>query len=283
MNQDIEAHLSECHPCATFQEKQPKETLLNDPASTKPWNALAMDNFDFNGKHYLIVVHCFSKFVVVKPSTDLTSRTTINSLLDIFAEHGFPATIRCDRGHNFVSNEFVEFCKHLNITITLSSGYHHSSNPVEHAVKTMKSLMKQYLTGNKSWQIALLEYLCTPLGPDIPSPSELMGRQSRGLLPLFQDHDAPKCVKEQVMLQREKDRHDAVVHDLPAVPVGATVSYINEDLKSWSIGRVKSHDGRSYVVATEDGRLSLSQSSSFVQDQCILWYAYNQPKQTFCS
>ena len=96
MNRDIEAHLSECHPCATFQEKQPTESLLNDPVSTKPWNALTMDNFDFNSKHYLIVVDCFSKFVVVKHSQDLTSRTTINMLLDMFSEHGFPATIRCD-------------------------------------------------------------------------------------------------------------------------------------------------------------------------------------------
>ena len=145
-----------------------------------------MDNFDFNGKHYLIVVDHFSKFIVVKPSKDLTSKTTINSLLDIFSVHGFPATIRCDHGHNFVSYEFVEFCKHLNITITLSSGYHHSSNPAECAVKTIKSLMKWCLAGNKSWHIALLEYLCTPLGPNIPSPSELMGRQFRGVLPLFQ-------------------------------------------------------------------------------------------------
>ena len=142
INQDIESHLSECRPCATFQEKQPKETLLNDPVSTKPWHALAMDNFDFNGKHYLIVVDLFSKFVVVKPSKDLTSRTTINSLLDIFSEHGFPATIRYDRGRNFVLSEFVDFCKKLNISVTLSSGYHHSSNPAEHAVKTVKSLMK---------------------------------------------------------------------------------------------------------------------------------------------
>ena len=103
MNQEIEAHLSECCPCATFQEKQPKETLLNDPVSNVPWKSLAMDNFDFNGKHYLIVVDRFSKFVIVKPSKDLTSRTTINLLLDIFSEHGFPATIRCDRGRNFVS------------------------------------------------------------------------------------------------------------------------------------------------------------------------------------
>ena len=29
----------------------------------------------------------------------------------------------------------------------------------------------------------------------------------------------------------------------------------NKDLKTWSIGRVESHEGRSYVVATEEGRL----------------------------
>ena len=39
------------------------------------------------------------------------------------------------------------------------------------------------------------------------------------------------------------------------MPVGATVSFINKDLNTWSIGRVESHEGRSYVVATEDGRL----------------------------
>ena len=48
-------------------------------------------------------------------------------------------------------------------------------------------------------------------------------------------------------------RHDAVAHNLPVVPVGATVSCINKDLKSWSIGRVGICDGRSYVVGTDDG------------------------------
>ena len=177
INQDIESHLLECHPCAIFQEKQPKETLLNDPISSKPWNALAMDNFDFSGKHYLIVVDRFRKLVVVKCSKDLTSGTTINLLLDIFSEHGFPATIRCDHGHNFISNEFVDFCKHLNITLTLSSGYHHSSNPAERVVKTVKSLMKHCLASNTLWRITLSEYLSTPPSSNIPSPSELMGRQ----------------------------------------------------------------------------------------------------------
>ena len=154
-------------------------------------------------------------------------------------------------------SEFVDFCKKLNISVTLSSGYLHSSNPAEHAVKTIKSLMKRCLAGNTSWQIALLEYLCTPLGPNIPSPSELMGRQFRGILPFFQDCGTAESVKEHVMLQKEKEkcRHDALAHDLPVIPVGATVNYINKDLKTWSIGRVDSCEGRLYVVATEEGRL----------------------------
>ena len=151
-------------------------------------------------------------------------------------------------------SEFVDFCKKQNISVTLSSGYHHSSNPAECAVKTVKSLKKQCLAGNTSWQIALLEYLSTPLGPDIPSLSELMGRQFRGILPFFQDCGVAESVKEHVMLQKEKEkcRHDASTDD---IPVGATVTYINKDLKTWSIGRVESCEGRSYVVATEEGRV----------------------------
>ena len=117
--------------------------------------------------------------------------------------------------------------------------------------------MKQYLAGNTSWRIALLEYLSTPLGSNIPSPSELMGRQFRGILPFFQDCGAAESVKEQGKLQKEKEkcRHNASAHDLPVIPVGATFTYTNKDLKTWSIGRVERCEGRSYVVAPEEGRL----------------------------
>ena len=83
-----------------------------------------------------------------------------------------------------------------------------------------------------------------------------MGRQFRGILSFFQDHGAAESVKEQVMLQKEKEkcRHDTLAHDLPVLPVGATVTYINKDLETWSIGRLGSRDGRSLVVGTEEGR-----------------------------
>ena len=210
------------------------ESLLNDPASTKPWTALAIENFELNGRHYLIIVDHFSKFTVVKHSQDSTSKITINLLLEVFSEHSIPSTISCDYGHNFVSSQFIEFCKQVNIVVTLYSGYHHSGNTVEHAVKTVKSLIKRCLEANTSWHIALIEYLSTPLGAHIPSPSQLMGRQFRGLLPFFQDHSASESIKEQELLMKEaeKQRFDKTALDLPVIPVGATVSYLNKGQKN---------------------------------------------------
>ena len=65
--------------------------------------------------------------------------------------------------------------------------------------------MKRCLQANTSWCIALIEYLSTPLGANIPSPSELMGRQFRGLLPFFQDCSASESIKEQALLMKEAE------------------------------------------------------------------------------
>ena len=79
----------------------------------------------------------------------------------------------------------------------------------------------------------------------------------QGLLPFFQDHSASESIKEQVLLikEAEKQRYDKMAHDLPVIPVGATVSYINKDQKTWSMGKVESCTLRSYVILTEEGRL----------------------------
>ena len=117
--------------------------------------------------------------------------------------------------------------------------------------------MKRCLAANTSWCIALLKYLSTPLGANIPSPLELIGRQFRGLLPFFQDHRTAESIKEQVLIlkEKEKQRHDTSAYDLSVIPVGATVSYLSKDQKTWSIDKVESHTLRSYVILTEEGRL----------------------------
>ena len=84
----------------------------------------------------------FSRFII-KKCASLTARCTIQLLLEIFMEHGIPSSVRCDRGRNFVSSEFGVFCIDLGIKMSYSSAYHHSSNQAEHAVRTVKDLIKQ--------------------------------------------------------------------------------------------------------------------------------------------
>ena len=140
MQKAIITHLSSCHPCAEFKIKQKPEPLSHD-VPIVAWHSLTLDNFEFKATHYLLVYNRFSQFIVVEKSDSLSARSTIQLLLEIFTEHGVPSSIRCDRCSNFLSSEFNIFCTDLNIHLTYSSVYHHSSNMAEHAVRTIKDLM----------------------------------------------------------------------------------------------------------------------------------------------
>ena len=127
---DIENFLSSCHPCMIHKTKQTAEPLEHD-IPTKPWHSLTLDNFEFKGSLFLIIYDRFTRFIIVKKCVDLSARTAIQSLLEVFCEHGVPSHICSDRGRNFVSSEFGTFCKDLEISLNFSSGYHHSANQAE--------------------------------------------------------------------------------------------------------------------------------------------------------
>ena len=114
-------------------------------------------------------------------------------LLEVFCEHGVPSFICTDRGRNFVSKDFNQFCQDLGIQLYFSSGYHHSANQAERTVCTVKDLMKCCCSASVHWRLALLEYLCTP-GPNGKSPSELLYRQFRGIMPMLSDSSS--CVSD---------------------------------------------------------------------------------------
>ena len=91
------------------------------------------------------------------------------------------------------------------------------------------------------WRIALLEFLCTP-GPDGHSSSELLGRQFCGILSEFI-----------VRKDKEKEKFDAKhPKELKPLLVGSTMSYLNSDLETWSVGVIilPSPDNRSHHIKT---------------------------------
>ena len=141
ITEDIKSSISACKPCLTFATKQQCEPHAFD-AQVKPWSLISLDNFEFKGNFYLMLLDVATKFVVVRPVHSLNTEATIGVLTSVFSEHGLPVGIRCDRGCNFVSNLFQEYCRHLGIQLSYSSAYHHSSNPAERAICTVKGLMK---------------------------------------------------------------------------------------------------------------------------------------------
>ena len=134
---DIENYLSTCHPHVymMYKVKQQAEPLEHD-VPTNPWYSLMLDNFEYKGSLYLIIYDRFTRFIVVQKCADLNACSAILSLLEVFCEHGVLSNINSDRGRNFVSKEFYTFCEDLGIVLNFSSGYHHSANQAQHAVRT---------------------------------------------------------------------------------------------------------------------------------------------------
>ena len=229
---DIENFLSRCCPCISHKIKQAADPLEHN-GPTKPWYSLTLNNFEFKGSLYLIIYDRFTRFIIVKKCVDLSARIAIQSLLEVFCEHGVPSHIHSDRGHNFVSNKFGIFCKDLGISLNFSSGYHHSANQGEHAMCTVKDLMKCCNSAGVHWRIALLEFLCTP-GPDSESLSSLVGRQFHGILPMI--HKVTNNTYSDKFSDRkdeEKEKFDTKhSRELKPLLVGSIVSYLNSDLKT---------------------------------------------------
>ena len=133
----------------------------------------------------------------------------------------------------------------------------HSDNQAERAVHTVKDLMKCCYSASVHWRIVLLEYLCTP-GPNGKSPSELLYRQFRGIMPTFNDSSA--CISDANKLaerrKEEKEKSDARHQcELKPLVIGSTVPFLNSDLKTWSMGKIhgRSSDNRNYEILTENG------------------------------
>ena len=93
MYNDIERYLATCRACMAHKIKQGAEPLECDIPSS-PWSSLTL----YKG---LIICDRFSRFIIVKMPKDLSARSTIMCLLEVFCEHGVPSFIHSDRGRNF--------------------------------------------------------------------------------------------------------------------------------------------------------------------------------------
>ncbi|GBN69289.1 hypothetical protein AVEN_147375-1, partial [Araneus ventricosus] len=76
------------------------------------------------------------------PVPDITSKSVVNALLQIFSRMGFPREIQTDQGKSFMSILTVEFLEKFGIKIVRSSIYHPQSNPVERFHRSVKRILR---------------------------------------------------------------------------------------------------------------------------------------------
>ena len=96
-------------------------------------------------------------------------------LKSIFAEYGLPTCINSDRCPCYVSEYFAAEMHKLRIQHITTSPHHHQSNGLaEVYVKITKCIMQKAKDTKEDPHLAMMVYQTTPLGPDQPSPMEIL-------------------------------------------------------------------------------------------------------------
>ena len=249
----IEAMVAKCVTCAKDRPVS-TEPLMSSSFPSRPWERLAMDLFDLNGKAHLVVIDYYSRCIESKRLDDTTSQGIVYTLKEIFATHGIPDIVISDNGPQFSAASFRQFTILYGfVHVTSSPRYPQSNGEAERAVRTGKGLLKR----NEDIHVALMTYRATPLQNGLSPAEMLMGRRLRTLLPVLPSLLKPigrndgDLQKKESAYRNDQTRNFNARHrarDLPTLQPGETVWIRDQDRN----GRVESRtpEPRSYLVKT---------------------------------
>ncbi|KAL0147031.1 hypothetical protein M9458_057555 [Cirrhinus mrigala] len=171
MARDVRSFVLACSVCAIGKtSNRPPDGLLQPlPIPSRPWSHIALDFVTAlppsqGNTVVLTVVDRFSKAVHFIPLPKLPSaKETAVAVIDhVFRLHGLPTDVVSDRGPQFVSKFWREFCRLLGATVSLSSGFHPQSNgQTERANQDLERTLRCMVARNpSSWsqQLSMVEY-----------------------------------------------------------------------------------------------------------------------------
>ncbi|KAL0180377.1 hypothetical protein M9458_025819, partial [Cirrhinus mrigala] len=137
LQRDTMEFVRNCPTCniSKSSHQRPAGLLQPLPVAQRPWSHIAIDYVtdlpaSRNYTTILTVIDRFSKSCRLIPLTKLPSAFETAEVLmeQVFRFYGLPEDIVSDRGPQFTSRVWAAFCKHLNINVSLTSGYHPESN-----------------------------------------------------------------------------------------------------------------------------------------------------------
>uniref|UniRef100_A0AAQ4Q6V0 Gypsy retrotransposon integrase-like protein 1 n=1 Tax=Gasterosteus aculeatus aculeatus TaxID=481459 RepID=A0AAQ4Q6V0_GASAC len=137
MEPEVREYVEACSLCARNKNSsRTRAGLLQPlPIPSRPWAEISVDFVTglptSNGNTAILtVVDRFSKMVhyIALPKLPSAKETAVVMMDSVFRIHGFPRDIVSDRGPQFVSRFWKEFCKLIGATASLTSGYHPEAN-----------------------------------------------------------------------------------------------------------------------------------------------------------
>ena len=201
INKDIEELVQKCSLCQSQQNSTSSIEKYVFEVPPHPWHTVGSDLFYFRRIDFLVVVDYFFKYLLMRKIANSTSSAVIKELGMIFSEFGKPQVFRSDNGHCFVSQEFRFFMQNWSIEHRTSSPHYPQSNGlVESMVKVSKNLIEKAVLQDLPWNQLLLDYRCTPISSEIPSPAEILfGRKLQSSISILPS----QVMNDRICKQRE--------------------------------------------------------------------------------
>ena len=173
MDRMVEDAIHHCSACQSSDKvaRTRNTPLQSVPLPDGPWQKIGIDitgPFNTNKascKYAIVAIDYYSKWPEIAFVSEVTSRTVITFLTQLFAREGLPSEIVSDNGVQFVSSEFEDFLKQLGISHCKASLYYPRANgEVERWNRVLKQTLQIATSQGKDWKEATLELLM-PTGP----------------------------------------------------------------------------------------------------------------------
>ena len=100
MTADIKNYVSTCEACREYERGQVKETMMSPETPNRPWQPVAADLFEFEGKTYLVSSDYYSNFFELDHLRSPSSVCVIRKLKAHFECHGIPEQLVKIMVHN---------------------------------------------------------------------------------------------------------------------------------------------------------------------------------------
>ena len=209
MNGDIDRAVLSCSVCNSQRPHQQKEPLQSHPVPDLPWSTVATDIFEWDGKHFQVLVDSYSGWYEIDFLKDITSATVITKLKRHFSVHGSPHLLLSDNARQYTSQKFRDFSTQWDFRhVTSSPEFPQCNGLAERAVQSAKQLMEKSKRDGTDVFLNLLNLRNIPRDAQLGSPAQrLMSRQIRTTIPVSKKLLQPAPLNTQeVAAQLKKKR-----------------------------------------------------------------------------